>query len=166
MDTFRIDEIARRLLESVPPALRTVQRDLETNFRAVLRSNLAKLDVVTRDEFDTQMRVLQRTREKLEQLEARLRELEGNRSGSGAAGPGGSAAGSGGGATGPGGSAAGSGGGATGPGGSAAGSGGGATGPGGSAAGSGGGATGPGAADPGGGAAGGPGGGGTGSQGH
>lgn len=99
MDTFRIDEIARRLLESVPPALRTVQRDLETNFRAVLRSSLAKLDVVTRDEFDTQTRVLQRTREKLEQLEARLRELEGNRSGSGAAdgvatGPGGGATGS------------------------------------------------------------------------
>ena len=35
-----------------------------------------KLDVVTRDEFDTQTRVLQRTREKLEQLEARLREME------------------------------------------------------------------------------------------
>jgi ubiquinone biosynthesis accessory factor UbiK len=84
MDTFRIDEIARRLLESVPPALRTVQKDLETNFRAVLRSSLAKLDVVTRDEFDTQTRVLQRTREKLEQLEARLRELEG-RSGPGGA---------------------------------------------------------------------------------
>jgi ubiquinone biosynthesis accessory factor UbiK len=96
MDTFRIDEIARRLLESVPPALRTVQKDLETNFRAVLRSSLAKLDVVTRDEFDTQARVLQRTREKLEQLETRLRELEG-RSGPGTSGAGGAGAGSGGG---------------------------------------------------------------------
>jgi len=76
MDTFRIDEIARRLIESVPPALRTVQQDLETNFRAVLRGSLSKLDLVTRDEFDTQTRVLQRTREKLEQLEARVRELE------------------------------------------------------------------------------------------
>jgi BMFP domain-containing protein YqiC len=79
MDRFRIEEIARRLLESVPPALRTVQKDLETNFRAVLRSSLGKLDVVTRDEFDTQSRVLQRTREKLEQLEARLQELEGSK---------------------------------------------------------------------------------------
>jgi BMFP domain-containing protein YqiC len=76
VDPFRIDEIARRLLESVPPAFRTVQQDLENNFRAVLRSTLGKLDVVTRDEFDTQTRVLQRTREKLEQLEARLQELE------------------------------------------------------------------------------------------
>ncbi len=79
MDSFRIDEIARRLLESVPPALRTVQKDLETNFRSVLRASLGKLDVVTRDEFDTQTKVLQRTREKLEQMEARLSELEGER---------------------------------------------------------------------------------------
>ena len=100
MDTFRIDEIARRLLENVPPALRTMQKDLETNFRAVLRSSLAKLDVVTRDEFDTQARVLQRTREKLEQLEARLRELEGARSGAGGGSPGGAGPGLGG--TGPG----------------------------------------------------------------
>ena len=88
MDAFRIDEIARRLLESVPPALRTMQKDLETNFRAVLRGSLAKLDVVTREEFDTQTRVLQRTREKLEQIEARLRELEGARSGAPGGAPG------------------------------------------------------------------------------
>ncbi len=86
MDRFRIDEIARRLIDSVPPALRTVQKDLETNFRAVLRGSLSKLDVVTRDEFDTQMRVLQRTREKVEQLEARVRELEVARGGSAAGG--------------------------------------------------------------------------------
>lgn len=77
MDGFRIDEIARRLLESVPPALRTISRDLETNFRAVLRSSLGKLDLVTRDEFDTQTRVLERTRARLAELEARLQTLEG-----------------------------------------------------------------------------------------
>ena len=77
MDGFRIDEIARRLLESVPPALRTISKDLETNFRAVLRSSLGKLDLVTRDEFDTQTRVLERTRARLAELEARLQALEG-----------------------------------------------------------------------------------------
>jgi hypothetical protein len=77
MDSFRIDEIARRLLESVPPALRTMQKDLETNFRSVLRSSLGKLDLVTRDEFDTQTRVLERTRSRLAELEARLQALEG-----------------------------------------------------------------------------------------
>lgn len=77
MDMFGIDAIARRLVESVPPALRTVQKDLEDNFRAVLRASLGKLDLVTREEFDTQTRVLQRTRERLTELEARLRALEG-----------------------------------------------------------------------------------------
>ena len=77
MDMFRIDEIARRLLERVPPALRTVQADLESNFRAVLRERLSKLDLVSRDEFDAQTRVRERTRARLEALEARLAALEG-----------------------------------------------------------------------------------------
>jgi len=77
MDPFRIDEIARRLLDSVPPAFRSVQKDLESNFRAVLRASLGKLDLVTRDEFDTQTRVLERTRARLEELERRLAALEG-----------------------------------------------------------------------------------------
>ena len=77
MDSFRIDEIARRLMDNLPPALRATQRDLESNFRAVLRASLAKLDLVTRDEFDTQSRVLERTRAKLEALEARVRAMEG-----------------------------------------------------------------------------------------
>ena len=76
MDAFRIDEIARRLLERVPPALRSMQADLESNFRAVLRERLSKLDLVSRDEFDAQARVLERTREKLEALEARLAALD------------------------------------------------------------------------------------------
>jgi hypothetical protein len=81
MDSFRIDEIARRLLERVPPAVRSVQSDLENNFRAVLRERLSKLDLVSRDEFDAQTRVLERTRSRLEALEARLALLEGTQDG-------------------------------------------------------------------------------------
>jgi BMFP domain-containing protein YqiC len=77
MDAFRIDEIARRLFERVPPALRSMQADLESNFRAVLRERLSKLDLVSRDEFDAQTRVLERTRAQLEALDARLAALEG-----------------------------------------------------------------------------------------
>jgi len=77
MDAFRIDELARRLLERVPPALRSMRVDLESNFRAVLRERLSKLDLVSRDEFDAQARVLERTRAQLEALEARLAALEG-----------------------------------------------------------------------------------------
>jgi BMFP domain-containing protein YqiC len=78
MDSFRIDEIARHLMDNLPPALRATQRDLESNFRAVLRASLGKLDLVTRDEFDTQSRVLERTRSRLEALEARVGAMEGS----------------------------------------------------------------------------------------
>jgi ubiquinone biosynthesis accessory factor UbiK len=95
MDTPRIDEIARRLLESVPPGVRALQKDLESNFRAVLRASLTKLDLVSRDEFEAQMRVLERTRARLEELERRVAGMEGGagEAGSTAVGGGGSAAG-------------------------------------------------------------------------
>jgi BMFP domain-containing protein YqiC len=87
MDSFRIDEIARRLMDNLPPALRATQRDLESNFRAVLRAGLGKLDLVTRDEFDTQSRVLERTRARLEALEARVGAMEGSAGGAAAPPP-------------------------------------------------------------------------------
>jgi BMFP domain-containing protein YqiC len=64
-----------------------MQKDLESNFRAVLRASLTKLDLVSRDEFDAQMRVLERTRARLEELERRVAGLDG--SGAEAAGEGG-----------------------------------------------------------------------------
>jgi len=73
----KIDEIVRRLVESVPPGVRAVQKDLESNFRAVLRASLTKLDLVSRDEFDAQMRVLERTRAQLEELERRVAAIDG-----------------------------------------------------------------------------------------
>ena len=76
MERIRIDELARRLLENLPPGLRGMQSDLETNFRAVLRANLARLDLVARDEFDAQSRVLERTRAQLTALEERVRAME------------------------------------------------------------------------------------------
>ena len=51
-------------------------RDLEKNLRAMLAATFARLDLVTREEFDVQSEVLARTREKLVQLEAKLAELE------------------------------------------------------------------------------------------
>jgi hypothetical protein len=51
-------------------------RDVEKNFRALMGAALARLDLVTREEFDVQAKVLARTREKLAALEARIAELE------------------------------------------------------------------------------------------
>jgi len=75
-DPRLIDDLARRLAGSVPESVLALRRDLEQNFKGVLQSQLAQLDLVTREEFDVQATVLKRTREKLAALEGRLTELE------------------------------------------------------------------------------------------
>ena len=70
-----IDEISGRIKEVMA---RTPVADIERNVRAMLGSAFARLDLVTREEFDVQAAVLARTREKLTALEARLAELEKN----------------------------------------------------------------------------------------
>jgi hypothetical protein len=75
-DPRLFDDLARRLTDAMPPQFAALKADLEANFRAVLQSGLAKLDLVTRQDFDVQAGVLARTREKLEALEARLDALE------------------------------------------------------------------------------------------
>jgi BMFP domain-containing protein YqiC len=77
MDTEFIGELARKLAANVPGHLRAAQADLERNFEALLQGALGRLDLVTREEFDVQRRVLERTREKLARLEADLARLEG-----------------------------------------------------------------------------------------
>lgn len=76
MDPKRIDELARRLAAVLPEGINDLRTDMERNFRAVLQGTLARMDVVTREEFDVQAGVLARTREKVEQLLQRLEELE------------------------------------------------------------------------------------------
>ena len=75
-DPRLIDDLARRLAGAVPESVLALRRDLEQNFKGVLQSQLAQLDLVTREEFDVQATVLKRTREKLAALEQRLAELE------------------------------------------------------------------------------------------
>lgn len=76
MNDDSVESLASKLAEAVPEGLRSMREDLEDNFRAVLRSSLSKLDLVTREEFEVQEAVLAKTRDKLEALEARLKELE------------------------------------------------------------------------------------------
>ena len=71
-----LDDLARRLADSVPESLRSFGRDLEGNFKAVLQAQFSKLDLVSRHEFDVQAAVLARTQSSLSTLEARVKELE------------------------------------------------------------------------------------------
>lgn len=71
-----IDELAQRLSGLVPPGVKDLQQDVEKNMRAVLQGAFARMDLVTREEFDVQTAVLARTRAKLEQLETQIAEIE------------------------------------------------------------------------------------------
>ena len=79
-DTKFIDDLARQISGSIPAGLREMQQDVEKNIRSLLQTTLGKLDLVTREEFDVQRKVLARTREKLEQLEKTLAALEAGQS--------------------------------------------------------------------------------------
>jgi len=76
INSSRLDELARRLADSVPESVRAFGRDLEGNFKAVLQSQLSKLDLVSRQEFDVQAAILERTQAKLTAMEALLKEIE------------------------------------------------------------------------------------------
>jgi ubiquinone biosynthesis accessory factor UbiK len=68
-----LEELAARIGKAVQAS---PAADLEKNVKAMLQGGLSRLDLVTREEFDTQARVLAKTREKLEGLETRVAELE------------------------------------------------------------------------------------------
>ena len=76
MSDDSIEGLARKLVDSLPGSVRSMRDDLERSFRSVLQTGLDKLDLVTREEFEVQEAVLQRTREKLEALEAKVAEFE------------------------------------------------------------------------------------------
>ena len=86
IDPKKIEQIARQVHESMPKGLSHLGEDVEKKIRQVLQSQLTRLDLVSREEFDVQTQVLLRTREKLALLEQRLNDLE-NRSPSAPAAP-------------------------------------------------------------------------------
>ncbi|BET98281.1 ubiquinone biosynthesis accessory factor UbiK [Xenorhabdus taiwanensis] len=76
LDPKKIEQVARQLHNAMPKGVKEFGDDVEKKLRAVLQSQLSKLDLVNREEFDVQTQVLLRTREKLVAMEQRLNELE------------------------------------------------------------------------------------------
>ena len=71
-----LDELAHKITALLPDNMTQMQHDVEANVHALLQSALSKMNLVTREEFDVQTKVLLRTREKLEALERLVAELE------------------------------------------------------------------------------------------
>lgn len=70
------EALLKRLLEDLPASLQAFKADLEAHAGRVLRDATRRLDLVSREEFDAQSRVLERSRELIGQLEARVATLE------------------------------------------------------------------------------------------
>lgn len=68
-----LSDLAKKLSKALPENWKTMQKDIEKNFHAILQSAFNKMDLVTRDEFDTQTKVLARTRKKIDDLEEKIK---------------------------------------------------------------------------------------------
>lgn len=76
LDAKIIDELASKLNDAIPPGAKAFQEDMHAQFKQILQSMIAKMDLVTREEFDVQAKVLARTRQKIEDLEKAVAALE------------------------------------------------------------------------------------------
>jgi len=76
IDANKLNDIVQQVLAAMPAGLKNLPDDLQKNLRAAIQTAFSKMDLVTRDEFDAQMGVLQKTRQKLEALEKEVAALE------------------------------------------------------------------------------------------
>lgn len=73
------DAFLRQLAGMLPRDLRQTRQDVEKNLKAALRATLARMDLVTREEFDIQVELLGKTRALLDELERKVADLEAGR---------------------------------------------------------------------------------------
>jgi ubiquinone biosynthesis accessory factor UbiK len=76
-ERFDVEGLVRRLTEDLPASVQAFRSDIEAHAGRVLRDATRKLDLVSREEFDAQTRVLERSRALITALEARVAALEG-----------------------------------------------------------------------------------------
>lgn len=74
-DPKQFDEIASKLFASLPTSLQNFENDIQQKFKEILQTTFSRLDLITREEFDVQAKVLARTREKVEKLQEQVDEL-------------------------------------------------------------------------------------------
>ena len=76
LDNQTINRLSDKINSLLPPGLQQVKTDFDAKLKTLLQQRLTEFEFVSREEFDIQSRVLQRTRTKLEALEDKLNQLE------------------------------------------------------------------------------------------
>lgn len=77
MTKFQVDQCFELFFKALPKDMRAMKQDLSRSFRVAMSAVLANMDMVTREEFDVQARLLSRTRERLDELQSKLDEISG-----------------------------------------------------------------------------------------
>ena len=72
MNFDTLDELANKLSNALPASLKEAKNDLKENFKVILQATLAKMNLVTREEFDKQTALLRKAQEKLTALEKKI----------------------------------------------------------------------------------------------
>jgi BMFP domain-containing protein YqiC len=71
-DSKDFDDLAKKLYSALPTSLQNIENDIQQKFQEILQSAFTRMDLVTREEFDVQVKVLLRTREKVEALQKQV----------------------------------------------------------------------------------------------
>lgn len=71
-DIKNFEELAKKLYSALPTNLQNFENDIQQKFKEILQSAFTRMDLVTREEFDVQTKVLARTREKVELLQTQI----------------------------------------------------------------------------------------------
>ncbi|GEA52905.1 hypothetical protein VIN01S_37090 [Vibrio inusitatus NBRC 102082] len=75
-DPKKLEQIAKQIHESMPQPVKDLGTDVDQKVRQVIQAQLNKLDVISREEFEVQTQVLLRTRQKLNEMEKKMADLE------------------------------------------------------------------------------------------
>lgn len=68
----QLEDLAKTLFSALPTSLQNLENDIQQQFKEILQATFARMDLVTREEFDIQIKVLARTREKIDSLQAQV----------------------------------------------------------------------------------------------
>lgn len=71
-DPKQFDELAKSLFQALPSSVQNLEKEVQEKFKEILQHTFNRLDLVTRDEFDVQSKVLAKTREKLDAMQMQL----------------------------------------------------------------------------------------------
>ncbi|MDF1645966.1 MAG: accessory factor UbiK family protein [Legionellaceae bacterium] len=74
-NSSQLEGLAQKLCSALPTSFQQIETDMHDTFKSILQAGFAQLDLVTREEFDAQVKVLAKTREKVETLQKQLDEF-------------------------------------------------------------------------------------------